>query len=191
MVDRMLILVRHAMPAASPDTSPSEWTLSPDGLRAARELRALLPLDARKIASTEPKAWQTLGDTSDVARDARFREIDRPVEAWSEDFRARRAEYVSGARYRGWEAHREVAERFAAGIEAHHPDAAVQPVVVATHGMAMTVWLVSIGAVPPESAAEFWRGLRFPDCHLVDLATRTVRRWPAAERRARESATPD
>jgi broad specificity phosphatase PhoE len=179
----MLILVRHAMPAATPDVAPAEWPLSTDGVRGALALRDLLPRDARLIASTEPKAWQTLGEVTEVVRDARFREIDRPDEPWSDDFRERRAEYVAGKIHPGWEQHADVARRFGAGVAGHY-DAGSRAVVIATHGMAMTTWLVSVGAVDREAAAAFWRTLRFPDCHIVDLQLRTVRRWPAAESRA-------
>jgi broad specificity phosphatase PhoE len=169
------------MPDASPDIAPSEWPLSVDGVRAAALLCAGLPRDARLIASTEPKAWQTLGGGDDVARDVRFREVDRPVEPWSSDFRARRAEYVAGARHPGWEPQDEVAARFAAAVEAHIGGGA-RHVVVASHGMAMTVWLLALGAVGESEAEAFWRGLRFPDAQLVDVEARTVRRWPPTAR---------
>jgi broad specificity phosphatase PhoE len=186
----VLILVRHAMPAAEPDVPPSEWTLSPDGLRAAAAMRKVLPRDAWLVSSPAPKARQTLGDSDDLVYDGRFREVDRPVEPWSDDFRTTRAEYVTGARHRGWEPQAEVAERFAAGV-AVHADAGPRPVVVATHGMAMTVWLVSVGALADTDAADFWRGLRFPDCHLIDLEANTVRRWPPAARMLEQDARPD
>jgi broad specificity phosphatase PhoE len=186
----MLILVRHAMPAAAPEVAPTEWPLSAEGIRAALALRELLPRDSRLIASTEPKAWQTLGDVTDVVRDARFREIDRPDEPWSDDFRERRAEYVAGETHPGWEQHADVADRFGAGVAGHY-DGGFRGVVIATHGMAMTTWLVSIGAVERDEAAGFWRGLRFPDCRIVDLELRTVRRWPGAESRAIGPATSD
>jgi broad specificity phosphatase PhoE len=182
----MLILVRHALPAATPDVPSADWRLSPDGARAAAGLRQVLPGDARLVASAEPKAWQTLGGVEDqsdaVERDARFGEVVRPDEPWSDDFRTVRAEYVSGVAHPGWEPHREVADRFAAGVAAH--EAGARPLVIASHGMAMTVWLVSAGLVDADVAAEFWRALRFPDAHLVDAESRSVRRWPPAERAA-------
>jgi broad specificity phosphatase PhoE len=177
----MLILVRHAMPDATAETPPSEWTLSEDGVRAAAVMCTALPRDARLVSSPEPRAWQTLGGRADVVRDPRFREVDRPIEPWSDDFRAKRAKYVSGVGHRGWEPHDDVARRFGVGVAAH-ADAGPRPVVIATHGMAMTVWLVSVGATSATEAVDFWRGLRFPDCHLVDLAANTVRRWPPAAR---------
>jgi broad specificity phosphatase PhoE len=186
----MLILVRHAMPDATPTAPPTEWPLSADGLRAAAALRGLLPQDARLVASTEPKAWQTLGDAGEVVRDPRFCEVDRPVDPWSDDFRTRRAEYVSGTVHEGWEPHPEVARRFAAGVTVY-ADGGPQAVVIATHGMAMTLWLVSIGAVAESDAEGFWRGLRFPDAHLVDVQAGTVRRWPQAARMSEETGRPD
>jgi hypothetical protein len=57
--------------------------------------------------------------------------------------------------------------------------------------MAMTVWLVSVGAVAESDAEAFWRALRFPDAHLVDVAARTVRRWPQAARLSEQSGTPN
>jgi 2,3-bisphosphoglycerate-dependent phosphoglycerate mutase len=186
----VLILVRHAMPESSPTAPPTEWPLSADGRRAAAALRVVLPQDARLVASTEPKAWQTLGDVTEVVCDHRFCEVDRPVEPWSDDFRTRRAEYVSGTVHEGWEPHPEVARRFDSGVIAH-ADGGPQAVVIATHGMAMTVWLVSVGAVAESDAEAFWRALRFPDAHLVDVAARTVRRWPQAARLSEQSGTPN
>jgi broad specificity phosphatase PhoE len=185
----MLILVRHAMPDASPEAASASWPLSADGSRAAAALRSRLPGDARLVASTEPKAWQTLGGpdasggastAAEVERDPRFCEVDRPAEPWSDDFRTRRAEYVSGVAHPEWEPQAEVARRFGVGLAAYADGA--RPVVVATHGMAMTVWLVSAGLVDADAAAQFWSGLRFPDAHLIDVESQTVRRWPPADR---------
>ena len=186
----MLILVRHAMPDASSTAPPTEWPLSADGRRAAAALRDLLPHDARLVASTEPKAWQTLGDPEGVARDARFCEVDRPLEPWSDDFRTRRAEYVSGVVHDGWEPQAEVARRFSTGVAAHS-SSGPQAVVIATHGMAMAIWLVSVGAVAESGAEAFWRGLRFPDAHIVDVDAKSVRRWPQAARMSEQTGTPD
>jgi hypothetical protein len=72
-----------------------------------------------------------------------------------------------------------------------HGDDGPQAVVIATHGMAMTLWLVSVGAVAESDAEGFWRGLRFPDAHLVDRDARTVRRWPQAARMSEQTGTPD
>lgn len=49
-----------------------------------------------------------------------------------------------------------------------------RPLLVATHGMAMTVWLMArLRLTDPGS---FWEHLRFPDAHLVDTDGETLRR---------------
>lgn len=164
----MLLLVRHAMPAATPDAPPDTWPLSPEGRAAAADLRAALPEAARLFSSAEPKAWQTLGGGDSVVRDPRFNEVSRVGEPWEGGFRELRRAYVDGAQHPGWEPHREVADRFDAGVRAALAAAGGAPAVIATHGMALTCWLVSRGAVDGDAAGEFWAGLRFPDCLLVE-----------------------
>ncbi|GAA4039876.1 hypothetical protein GCM10022248_02570 [Nonomuraea soli] len=159
------------MPAFTPDVAPHEWELSDEGRERARELMARLPAPAHLVSSAEPKAWQTVGGSA--ARDGRFNEVGRD-EPWGGDFRERRLAYVSGADHPGWEPRQEVAGRFDAGIREHLEAAGGGPVVVATHGMAMTVWLAArIGLPDP---GEFWSGLRFPDAHVVDLDAGVARR---------------
>ena len=41
-----------------------------------------------------------------------------------------------------------------------------RPLLVATHGMAMTVWLTARFRLADPGS--FWECLRFPDAHLVD-----------------------
>jgi broad specificity phosphatase PhoE len=172
----MLIVVRHAMPAADPESPPDQWVLSDDGIAAARALIRQLPPDAELVSSVEPKAWQTLGASDAVRRDARFNEVERVGEPWGGDFRRLRRAYVSGVEHRGWEPHESVAARFRTGLDAHLARAGEAPLVIASHGMAITVWLVDAGVIPREDAAKFWSDLRFPDRHLVDLANGSVQR---------------
>ncbi|MGW0804094.1 histidine phosphatase family protein [Nonomuraea sp. NPDC002799] len=169
----MLLLVRHAMPAYGPTVPAHEWTLSTEGRQAARRLIAHLPEDARFVASDEPKAWQTLSGGDAVTRDPRFNEVVR-VEPWEGNFRELRRAYVEGVDHAGWEPRAEVAERFDAGIADHLALSGGRPLVVATHGMAMTVWMrARLGLHGP---GDFWADLRFPDAHLVDLELGTVER---------------
>ena len=64
-------------------------------------------------------------------------------------------------RHEGWESPEVAAARFHDGVLAH---ATGGPLVIGTHGMVLTAWLVSIGRLAPGPAAgEFWSGLRFPD----------------------------
>jgi broad specificity phosphatase PhoE len=172
-----LLLVRHAMPAATPEAPPETWPLNPEGLAAARRLRSRLPVGARWCSSAEPKAWQTLGGTDEVALDARFNEVSRVGEPWQDNFRQLRRAYVEGVQHPGWEPHQDAADRFDAGVRDALSEAAGRPVVIATHGMVMTRWLVSRGLVPADRAGPFWTDLRFPDCLAVTDGS--VRRaWP-------------
>jgi broad specificity phosphatase PhoE len=167
----VLILVRHAMPAHGPDVPARDWLLTPEGEVAARSLCEQLPVGARVVASSEPKAIATVGPAGRVIEDRRFDEVSR-VEAYDDDFRAQRRAYVDGADYTDWEAREDVVGRFAAGVAEHVAAADGRPVVIASHGMAMTLWLTAtIGLDDPGA---FWAALRFPDAHVVDLAARTV-----------------
>src|SRR5215475_2266392 len=98
----MLILVRHAMPAYTPEIPAHEWELAPDGREAPEQLARELPEDAYLVASNEPKAWQTLEPAGrPVARDPRLCEVWRE-EPWEADFRELRRSYVDGTVHPGW-----------------------------------------------------------------------------------------
>ena len=169
----MLILVRHAMPASGPRTPPHEWLLGDDGHAAARVLADALPVDSHLVASAEPKAWQTLEPSGRVVRDPRFNEIWR-TEPWEGNYRQLRRAYVEGVDHCDWEPRVQVAERFGSAIDEHCAIAADRPLVVATHGMAMTVWLTTRIGLPDPGA--FWVDLRFPDAHHVDVTAGTITR---------------
>lgn len=154
-------MVRHAMPVPSPDIPPHAWPLSDDGASRARDLLARLPPDARRVSSTELKARQTAGE---AATDARFDEVGR-VEPWEGDYRELRLAYVNGVDHPGWEPRSSVAGRFDEGLRWHLERAGGRPLVVVTHGMAMTVWLTAHAGLDTPGA--FWSGLGFPDVHVV------------------------
>lgn len=169
----VLWLVRHAMPAHGPDVPAAQWQLSGEGRRAAESLRAVLPSGAVLVASDEPKARQTLEPAGRVLTDRRFREVWRN-EAYGGDFRAGRRAYVSGAGRPGWEPQAAAADRFDAGVRYWAARAAARRLVIASHGMAMTLWLSA--AIPIADPAGFWAQLRFPDVFVVDLAAKTASR---------------
>lgn len=79
-----LILVRHAMPAIDPQTPAELWHLGDQGRAAARALRPLLAEPAYYVASTEPKAVETLqeiaGDLSVHTARVRRSTPSAPVE---------------------------------------------------------------------------------------------------------------
>lgn len=163
-----LILVRHAMPDVVPDVPPAEWRLSADGLVQARRLAAALPFDAMLVSSAEPKARQTLESLGPVATDARFNEVARD-EPFGGNFREVRAKYVGGTAYTSWEAQAAVSARFKAGVDEWIARAGARPLIIATHGMAMTTWLATV--VTMADPVAFWRGLIFPDAFVITPPT--------------------
>jgi len=163
-----VILVRHAMPVVDLSVPPHEWVLQGPVVPLG------LPVDAYLVASTEPKALGTVAPFGPVVTDPRFGEITRPASGSSEDWRELRLAYVEGADHPGWEPRSAVVGRFESGINDHWVGAAGRPLVVASHGMAMTLWLTArIGLDPPGA---FWSSLRLPDVLAVDLVARTVAR---------------
>ncbi|MCM4080112.1 histidine phosphatase family protein [Paractinoplanes hotanensis] len=163
-----VILVRHAMPEADPARPPHLWRLGASGAAGARALS--LPPGAWLVASTEPKAAETLQVATaggHVLEDAGFDEVRRPHE-WRDDHRERARAYVEGATPAGWEPRQQVAARFTAAVARHAARAGGGPLVVGTHGMALTTWLAAHQLItgPPGS---FWAALAFPDVVTVDL----------------------
>jgi broad specificity phosphatase PhoE len=167
------------MPAVDPAADPATWELGADGRVAARALRTALPPGALGFASDEPKAWQTLAPDGErgVIRDGRLGEVRR-AEPFSDDFRRPRREYLTGAEHEDWEPRQAVVARFAAAVTAARQLAGSRDLVIATHGMAMTLWLdAELGL---DDAVRFWDDLRFPDLFRVDLRAGAVKRsaWP-------------
>ena len=145
------------MPSYGPQTPAHEWELGTDGHAAARQLAAALP----------------------TLRDPRLNEVAR-IEPWEGEYLHLRREYVSGIDHVDWEPRAAVAARFEAGLREHLDSAQEKPLIVATHGMAMTIWLTSRRLLG--DPAEFWTQLLFPDAHIVDPNDQpgTVIRHPAS-----------
>jgi broad specificity phosphatase PhoE len=166
-----LFLVRHAMPAFGPDVPAHAWELNSEGRCKARTLGGALPAGALLIASREPKARQTLEPTGSVQTDERFNEVtsDEPYEG---DFRARRRAYVTGTDHPGWEPRDRVVTRFTDGMRFWTAQADGRPLVIASHGMAMTLWLsATVGLANPGA---FWADLRLPDLLRIDVTDKQV-----------------
>jgi broad specificity phosphatase PhoE len=164
------------MPEFGPRVPPERWQLSAEGWRGADSLRRVLPAAALLVASEEPKARQTLEPTGEVLTDRRFNEVWRD-EPFDDDFRTRRRAYVTGTDHPGWEPRDEAVARFGAGVRHWRAQAAARPLVIASHGMAMTLWLAA--EVGLDDAGAFWTDLRFPDVFTVDVATKAVSRRSA------------
>lgn len=171
----MLLLVRHAMPASGPEQPPHQWALSEEGHLGADSLRSVLPPGAVLISSQEPKARQTLEPAGRVRTDGRFNEVARD-EPYDEDHRARRLAYVTGTDHPGWEPRGAVIARFDAGVR-WWQRVAGPALVIGSHGMAMTLWLGSLGLI---DHAGFWSTLRLPDVFEVDPDNATIRRIESA-----------
>jgi len=172
-----LILVRHAMPMATPDVAPEDWPLASEGREAALRLRDNLPPGAYVVSSPERKARETaFGDSATARTDGRLGEVRRVGEPWGGDYLRLRRAYVGGRRHPGWEPHAAVEARFRSAVDDHGARANGAPVVVCTHGMALTRWLVSAGFIDPDEAVSFWEDLRFPDCLVVEAQRRSVER---------------
>jgi broad specificity phosphatase PhoE len=174
-----VVLVRHAMPERQSDVPAERWRLGDAGRAAARELAGALPRELFAVTSDEPKAQQTAEELIAVcggtlAVDARVAETHRP-RAWDEGFRERARQYVGGRRHAGWEPQEAVVARFDAAVRAGLGALGTAPLIVVSHGQALTLWLRSVGAV--DDAPSFWSALAFPDAWMV-----SVRRWGGALR---------
>ena len=166
------------MPRVDAAVTPDAWELSTEGLGAAAGQQ--VSAEGATIASSpERKALQTTALTTAVRENAvvtepRFREVDR-VERVHDDFRAARAAWIAGqldTRHEGWETPNAAARRFHEGLLAHPDD----HLIVGTHGMVLTAWLVSVGQVAPgEAAVAFWDALAFPEVVEMLLPLMRVR----------------
>ena len=166
-----VVLVRHAMPEPQPDVPARRWRLGDDGRAAARALAGALPRAPLTLTSDEPKAQQTAQELfaicgGTLAVDARFAETRRP-HVWDVNFRELVRQYVSGRRHRGWEPHDAVVGRFDAAVRAGLGASQGAPLVVVSHGQALTLWLRGVGAI--YDAPGFWAELAFPDAWMVSV----------------------
>ncbi|GLZ78808.1 hypothetical protein Afil01_36150 [Actinorhabdospora filicis] len=171
-----ITLVRHAMPVVDPSVPAHTWGLSEQGRHAAAGLR-LPPGPCHHTASAEPKAAQTIHATrphATVHIDPAFGEILRPHDPTltGEQHRAQAAAYLSGTDHPGWETRAQAITRFDDAVHRHatHPG----HLIIATHGMVMTLWLTTVLDLPDPVA--YWRALAFPDT----VTLQTPHRRPAA-----------
>ena len=171
-----LILIRHAMPHIDADVPPHRWQLGAEGRTAAAALRGAVPDPAYLVASDEPKAVETMRELAghrDIPMDQGFAEVRRR-KFWTtnDEYRDLARSYLDGAEHPAWEAHQAVVDRFDAALVRNSARAvdAGRPLVVGTHGMAMTLWLASRKLIEGSSIA-FCEALRFPDVIDVDLET--------------------
>ncbi len=121
----------------------------------------------------ERKAYETLLCAGHcrvtVTKDSRFDEVRRD-EPFDDGYRDRRRAWIEAridARHSGWESPQEAAERFELGVREHLADN--ECLVVGSHGMVLTAWLVHARhRLDPTEAGKFWEQLSFPDIIRVD-----------------------
>jgi broad specificity phosphatase PhoE len=156
------------MPDIQPQVHADAWPLGDAGRAAARTLADRLPRDPWVLASMEPKAQQTAAEIVAVGcalhSDARVGETRRPHE-WHDDFAARAQRFVAGEQHRGWESRPSVIARFDAAVREALNRCGGSPLVIVSHGQAMTVWLHSVRAV--DDPGRFWSSLAFPDAWML------------------------
>ncbi|MGK2949084.1 MAG: histidine phosphatase family protein [Acidimicrobiales bacterium] len=165
--------VRHAMAVTVEGVHPTEWELDRNGVASAVALAERLEVGegvGALVSSTEPKALGTAAAIAErwaveVVADDRLREAARP---WiGPGYRAVVHRYLRGERPEGWEAHAEVAERTAAAVAAASARADGRPVVVVSHGLALSIHLGDrLG--PGFEPEQFWSSLAFPDAWALD-----------------------
>ncbi|MBB5874603.1 broad specificity phosphatase PhoE [Allocatelliglobosispora scoriae] len=144
----MLIVVRHALPACGPEAPPEEWELCYEGQAGAASLTRRLPKNALLVSSTEPKARQTLEPSAPGHPRHALRRGVAARESFGGNFRELRYAYVSGTDHQGWEPRSEVVARFTDTIAQCLDRANGRPLVVASHGMALTTWLTAAVGLP-------------------------------------------
>ncbi len=165
--------VRHAMPVVVDDVPSSAWHLDETGRAAARALADCLEIDAgvgALVTSNEPKAVETAVPIAErwsavLVEDPRVREAERP---WVGDgYRGVVHRYLRGEQPEGWEPHAEVAARVSAAVRDAVAGAGGGPVVIVSHGLALTLHLGDrLGA--DFDRESFWSGLAFPDAWALD-----------------------
>lgn len=174
-----VIIVRHAMPAVDPEVPADRWPLAWDSRVAARLLRLHVSHPAYYVASTEPKAAQTMQEIAGAQRvvtDADLAEVHRPHIWFSDEgYHAAALAYAGGVCPEGWEPQAEVITRFDAAVVRHAATAAAQgrTLIIGTHGLAPTVWMASRYELDCDPA-RFWSELRFPDVVEIDLRNSRV-----------------
>jgi broad specificity phosphatase PhoE len=166
-----VVLVRHAMPVMQSQVPADLWRLDDEGRAATRELAGALPRAPFAVTSDEPKAQQTAeelvgagGGTLTV--DTQVAETRRP-HVWDANFAELARQFVGGRQHPGWETQDAVVSRFDAAVREALAASRGAPVVVVTHGQALTLWLCRVEAV--DDGPRFWSEHAFPDAWTVSL----------------------
>ena len=179
MSGRGIVLVRHAMPELERGVASTLWGLAEASREDCVMLAHALPAGISTIVFTseERKARETadvlaLRRGLQVATDAGFGEVDRPT-VWDDDYRAVAAKYLATGTGEGWEPRDAVVRRFDSAIERSLAVTVSGTLVVVDHGLALSLWLDSFGAI---DLVPFWQALTLPDAWLFEPDSKALER---------------
>jgi broad specificity phosphatase PhoE len=182
----VVILVRNAMPVVQPGVHPVRWRLDSLGRSAVASLAASLPVDlADPIwSSHEARAQETAEElisvrprTARLRLDPDLREVGRPT-SWSSTYSEDLAGYFRHGHRDGWEPVTTVLGRMGSVIDRATREAADLPVVVVTHGLALSLY---VGAACGLRPAGFLHSLLHPDAWLLDVEAGRLERLDLAD----------
>jgi broad specificity phosphatase PhoE len=169
----LITYVRHAMPVVEEGVDSTQWHLDDATRTHAQQWADRLEVGegiGRLTSSPEPKALETAAAIAsrwpaDVVTDDRLGEARRP---WiGTGYRAVAHRYLRGEQPDGWEPYASVAERMAAAVGDALRSAPGEPVIVVTHGLALSIHLGDrLGA--DFDRESFWSRLAFPDAWALD-----------------------
>lgn len=176
-----IVLVRHAKPIVVSGQSSDSWPIGSEGKEASKALALFLSVDFGTTiwSSTETKAQETAAEIAKtfslkVQSDARLCEVRRPWIEDPQDYREVATRFLAGELIAAWEDRKAALSRISEAIEELRESHDGEYLVAVTHGLVMTLYLESIGAIDPRSREavdpnEFWSNLGFPDAWRIDL----------------------
>jgi broad specificity phosphatase PhoE len=182
----VVILVRNAMPVVQPGVHPVRWRLDDLGRSAVASLALSLPAQAAPViwSSHEARAEETADvlvtaryAAASVRLDPDLREVGRPT-TWSASYPEDLADYFRHGAREGWEAATSVLTRVGSTVDRAMREAEGLPVVVVSHGLALSLYVGAICGLRP---AGFLHSLLHPDAWLVDVDAGRLERLDLAD----------
>ena len=178
-----LVLVRHSAPVVDLKVPSDQWSLSEEGIAAAKALGLFLELGpgyGKTIwSSGEIKAQETASHIGGVlglaaASDPRLGEVSRPLVESPDDYRDLALRYLGGESVPGWESASDAVSRLTEGIDELTRKHEGDHLLVVTHGLVMSLYLAAIEAVDPRTRrpvepGDFRSTLEMPDAWRLDL----------------------
>ncbi len=179
------------MPVVQPGVHPVRWRLDDLGRSAVASLAQSLPHDVAPLVlcSHEPRAKETAevliaerpagtpGSPAVLRLDPDLREVGRPT-SWSASYPEDLADYFRNGARAGWEPATAVLTRFGSAVDRATREAAGLPVVVVSHGLALSLY---VGAVCGLRPAGFLHSLLHPDAWLIDVDAGRLERLDLAD----------